>query len=73
MARIQKLADNCCNLQGFIVYAGVGGGTGSGMGSYILEKLAEQYPKKSKMSFVVYPDCNSYSNSPIESYNALLA
>ncbi|KAE8678244.1 Tubulin alpha-2 chain [Hibiscus syriacus] len=29
--RIQKLADNCTGLQGFLVFNAVGGGTGSGL------------------------------------------
>ncbi|VAH94819.1 unnamed protein product [Triticum turgidum subsp. durum] len=35
--RIRKLADNCTGLQGFLVFNAVGGGTGSGLGSLLLE------------------------------------
>ena len=35
--RIRKLADNCTSLQGFLVFNAVGGGTGSGLGSLLLE------------------------------------
>ena len=38
--RIRKLADNCTGLQGFLVTSAVGGGTGSGLGSLILERLS---------------------------------
>jgi len=34
--RIRKLADNCTGLQGFLVFNAVGGGTGSGLGSLLL-------------------------------------
>ncbi|CAK9184101.1 unnamed protein product [Ilex paraguariensis] len=37
--RIRKLADNCTGLQGFLVFNAVGGGTGSGLGSLLLERL----------------------------------
>jgi hypothetical protein len=37
--RIRKLADNCTSLQGFLVFNAVGGGTGSGLGSLLLERL----------------------------------
>merc|ERR1711966_379331 len=36
--RIRKLADNCTGLQGFLVFNAVGGGTGSGLGSLLLER-----------------------------------
>ncbi|GAB2264289.1 hypothetical protein Droror1_Dr00026423 [Drosera rotundifolia] len=39
--RIRKLADNCTGLQGFLVFNAVGGGTGSGLGSLLLERLSD--------------------------------
>ncbi|RZC79842.1 hypothetical protein C5167_042418 [Papaver somniferum] len=53
--RIRKLADNCTGLQGFLVFHAVGGGTGSGLGSLLLERLSVDYGKKSKLGFTVYP------------------
>jgi tubulin alpha len=53
--RIRKLADNCTGLQGFLVFNSVGGGTGSGLGSLLLERLSVDYGKKSKLGFTVYP------------------
>ncbi|KAE8684054.1 Tubulin alpha-3 chain [Hibiscus syriacus] len=44
--RIRKLADNCTGLQGFLVFNAVGGGTGSGLGSLLLERLSVDYGKK---------------------------
>ena len=35
--RIRKLAENCKDLEGFLIYNSVGGGTGSGFGSLLLE------------------------------------
>jgi tubulin alpha len=52
--RIRKLADNCTGLQGFLVFNAVGGGTGSGFGSLLLERLSVDYGKKSKLAFTVY-------------------
>ncbi|TYG95482.1 hypothetical protein ES288_A11G271800v1 [Gossypium darwinii] len=43
--RIRKLADNCTGLQGFLVFNAVGGGTGSGLGSLLLERLSVDYGK----------------------------
>ena len=44
---ISKLADNCTGLQGFLVFHAVGEGTGSGLGSLLLERLSVDYGKKS--------------------------
>eukprot|EP00435_Cladocopium_sp_Y103_P021499 s351_g5.t1 len=52
--RIRKLADNCTGLQGFCVYNACGGGTGSGLGCLMLERLSVDYGKKSKISFTVW-------------------
>ena len=45
----------CAGLQGFLVFNAVGGGTGSGLGSLLLERLSVDYGKKSKLGFTVYP------------------
>jgi len=42
-------------LQGFFVFNAVGGGTGSGLGSLLLERLSVDYGKKSKLGFTIYP------------------
>jgi len=38
--RVRKLADQCTGLQGFLIFNAVGGGTGSGLGSLLLERLS---------------------------------
>merc|ERR1712154_707271 len=40
--RLRKLVDNCDNVQGFVINHSVGGGTGSGLGALILERIAER-------------------------------
>jgi hypothetical protein len=50
-----RLKDNCSSLQGFLIFHSFGGGTGSGFGSLLLEKLATDYGKKCKLEFAVYP------------------
>ena len=37
------------------MFNAVGGGTGSGLGSRLLERLSVDYGKKSKLGFTVYP------------------
>ena len=70
--RIRKLADNCTGLQGFLVFNAVGGGTGSGLGSLLLERLSVDYGKKSKLGFTVYPS-PQISNAVVEPYNSILS
>lgn len=72
MDRIRKLADNCTGLQGFLVFNAVGGGTGSGLGSLLLERLSVDYGKKSKLGFTVYPS-PQVSTSVVEPYNSVLS
>ena len=39
--------------KGFMVFNACGGGTGSGLGCLLLERLSVDYGKKSKISFTV--------------------
>jgi len=70
--RIRKLADQCSGLQGFLVFHSVGGGTGSGFGSLLLDRLSIDYGKKSKLDFCVYPSPR-ISSSVVEPYNSVLS
>merc|ERR1712165_651344 len=69
--RVQAMVEDCDNLQGFIMSHAVGGGSGSGLGMLILERLAVDYRKKSKIGFEVYPS-PTLSTCVVEPYNALL-
>jgi len=69
--RIRKLADNCTGLQGFMVYNAVGGGTGSGLGCLMLERLSVDYGKKTKCSFTVW-SCPQVATAVVEPYNTVL-
>lgn len=57
---------------GFMLFHSVGGGTGSGFTSLLLERLAVDFGKKSKLSFVVYPSPN-LASSVVEPYNSVLS
>ncbi|KAI8328916.1 tubulin alpha-3 chain [Chlamydoabsidia padenii] len=69
--RVRKLADNCSGLQGFLMFHSFGGGTGSGFGSLLMERLSVDYGKKSKLEFSVYP-APQVSTSVVEPYNSVL-
>jgi len=70
--RVGKMVETCDNLQGFLMCHAVGGGTGSGLGMLILERLAVDYRKKSKIGFEIYP-APSISTCIVEPYNGLLS
>ena len=70
--RINKLAENCENLQGFLIFNSVGGGTGSGFTSILMEKLGVDFSKKTKIGFEIYPS-PKLSTCVVEPYNAILA
>ena len=64
-------ADQCSGLQGFLMSHSFGGGTGSGFSSLLIERLAVDYGKKSKLEFCVYP-APRVSTAVVEPYNAVL-
>ena len=50
-----------------------GGGTGSGFGALVLERLSTDYGKKSKLESSVYPaPAPTMANSVVEPYNSVL-
>ncbi|CAM9018723.1 unnamed protein product [Wickerhamomyces anomalus] len=69
--RIRRMSDQCDGLQGFLFTHSLGGGTGSGFGSLLLEQLSLEYGKKSKLEFAVYPAAQT-STSVVEPYNTVL-
>lgn len=46
MEMIDREADGSDSLEGFVLSHSIAGGTGSGMGSFILECLNDHFPKK---------------------------
>jgi len=70
--KIRKLADQCTGLQGFIMYHAFGGGTGSGLGTKLLQRLSHDYPKKTKIEFAVYPS-EQLSACVVEPYNSVMS
>lgn len=70
--RVRILAENCTGLQGFLIFNSVSGGTGSGLGSLLIERLSIEFKKKSKLGFAVYPSPH-LSNVVVEPYNSILS
>lgn len=71
MEQIRRLADGCDGLQGFLIYHSFGGGTGSGYGSLLMDRLSQEFGKKSKLEFSIYP-APKVSTAVVEPYNSVL-
>ncbi|XP_055914324.1 tubulin alpha-8 chain [Eupeodes corollae] len=71
MNRVQKLAEQCEGLQGFLIFHSMGGGTGSGFTSLLMERIACEYAKLCKLQFAVYPS-PKVSTAVVEPYNSVL-
>ena len=51
----------------------IAGGTGSGLGSYLLEHLNDRYPKKIIQTYSVFPNSEEISDVVVQPYNSLLS
>ena len=63
---IDREAEGSDSLEGFVLTHSIAGGTGSGMGSYILERLSDRFPKKLVQTYSVFPNqvtCNDSSTT----------
>eukprot|EP01061_Rhynchopus_euleeides_P045601 TRINITY_DN8282_c0_g1_i1.p1 TRINITY_DN8282_c0_g1~~TRINITY_DN8282_c0_g1_i1.p1 ORF type:complete len:451 (+),score=180.71 TRINITY_DN8282_c0_g1_i1:260-1612(+) len=71
---ISREVEGSDSFEGFIMTHSIAGGTGSGLGSYILEDLSDHWPKKLVQTYSVFP-ANSKrggDNVVVQSYNSLL-
>jgi tubulin beta len=63
-------------MQGFQITHSLGGGTGSGLGSMILDKLQQEYSSKILFNFSVFPGSASHDSTSdvvVEPYNTLFS
>ena len=72
MDMIDREADGSDSLEGFVLCHSIAGGTGSGMGSYLLEALSERYSKKLIQTYSVFPNQLETSDVVVQPYNSLL-
>jgi len=69
---IEREADGSDSLEGFVVCHSIAGGTGSGMGSCMLEQLNDRFPKKLIQTYSVFPNQDEVSDVVVQPYNSLL-
>lgn len=67
---LDREADGSDSLEGFLMTHSTAGGTGSGLGSYLLECLNDRYPKKLIQTYSVFP--NNDADIVVSPYNCML-
>lgn len=68
MDMIDREADGSDSLEGFVLTHSIAGGTGSGLGSFLLERLNDRFPKKIVQTYSVFP----YKDVVVQPYNSVL-
>lgn len=68
----RKQAEKCDCLQGFQNTHSIGGGTGSGLGSLLINRLRDEYENRIINTFSVIPS-EKVSETIVEPYNAVLS
>ncbi|QIW96014.1 hypothetical protein AMS68_001532 [Peltaster fructicola] len=66
---IDREADGSDSLEGFMLLHSIAGGTGSGLGSFLLERLNDRFPKKLIQTYSVFPA----GDVVVQPYNSLLS
>ncbi|KAF2729380.1 tubulin-domain-containing protein [Polyplosphaeria fusca] len=69
---IDREADGSDSLEGFMLLHSIAGGTGSGLGSFMLERLNDRFPKKLIQTYSVFPNTQD-SDIVVQPYNSLLS
>lgn len=70
---IDREADGSDSLEGFQLLHSIAGGTGSGLGSFLLERIKENFPKKLVQTYSVFPNNEETSDVVVQPYNSVLA
>jgi len=69
---IDREADGSDSLEGFVLAHSIAGGTGSGVGSFLLEELSDRFGKKLVQTYSVFPNQNETSDVVVQPYNSVL-
>ncbi|KAG0124357.1 Tubulin/FtsZ, GTPase domain-containing protein [Tuber indicum] len=57
----------------FMLLHSIAGGTGSGLGSFLLERLNDRFPKKIIQTYSAFPGTQSVGDVVVQPYNSILA
>lgn len=72
MEMIDREADGSDSLEGFTLIHSISGGTGSGLGSNLLEKLNDRFPKKLIQTYSVFQSESDSGDVVVYPYNSIL-
>ena len=71
---VRHETEGCDCLQGFQITHSLGGGTGAGMGTFLIAKICEEFPDRMMATFsVVQVPSPKVSDTVVEPYNATLS
>ncbi|KAL6859727.1 hypothetical protein J3F83DRAFT_763201 [Trichoderma novae-zelandiae] len=73
MEMIDREADGSDSLEGFMMLHSIAGGTGSGLGSFLLERLNDRFPKKIIQTYSVFPNTTNAPDVVVHPYNSVLS
>ncbi|PPQ72120.1 hypothetical protein CVT26_006860 [Gymnopilus dilepis] len=71
MDMIEREAESSDSLEAFVAVHSIAGGTGSGLGSFILERLNDRFPKKIIQTYSVFPNTQE-GDVVVQPYNSML-
>ncbi|PAV23743.1 gamma tubulin [Pyrrhoderma noxium] len=71
MEMVDREAEGSDSLEGFMMMHSIAGGTGSGLGSFVLERLNDKFPKKLIQTYSVFPNAQE-GDVVVQPYNSLL-
>lgn len=72
MDMLDREADGSDSLEGFMLLHSIAGGTGSGIGSFLLENINDRFPKKLIQTYSVFPESQQMSDVVVQPYNSIL-
>ncbi|KAL7662583.1 Tubulin gamma chain [[Candida] zeylanoides] len=72
MELVAREADRCDRVAAFQLFHSVAGGTGAGVGSVLLESLADHFGKTMVATFSVFPSNERTSDVVVQPYNTVL-
>jgi tubulin gamma len=73
MEMLDREAEGSDSLEGFMLLHSIAGGTGSGLGSFVLEALNDRFPKKLIQTYSVFPNNDEISDVVVQPYNSILS
>jgi len=69
--KLRKEVEKCESLEGFMLFHSLGGGTGSGFGTYVMKTLKDEYPDVFKFSVCIVPSEND--DVIVSPYNSMFS